>query len=388
VAAWSRFTRTLPLTNEASYRLAGGTWQQPVSLPGGGTFSPIQLGVDARGDAVAVWESEEREREALEASVRPAASGTWQPAQLIAESGPGRQGFFYQRLGPNPALAVGDDGEAIVAWEAVRGERRIVEVAAGSASTGAWQPAVALAAWPNWPSTGRVDLPAPDYPGPTPIARPSVALAGDGEAVVAWDDASSHFVGTVDAAVRPSAGAGWEAPVPVGSAATEGVHVAVDALGEAVVVWERFVAEGREVPVEADVLALLGITDASLSHERFRLHRRPSRLSAPFGARLSFDLSAPAQVTIAVTAYRTGVLVHGACAPELPRPVAETLTTCTRRIQLGGWREAEPASASTIELTRKLAGMGLHPGAYRLTVSAANAGDLAAPVSLPFYVAR
>jgi hypothetical protein len=66
----------------------------------------------------------------------------------------------------------------------------------------------------------------------------------------------------------------------------------------------------------------------------------------------------------------------------------DTLRTCTRRISLGGWQAAGPAGANTIELTRRLAGIGLHPGTYRLTVSAANGGQLASPVSLPFYVAR
>jgi hypothetical protein len=385
VAAWSRFTRTFPLTKEASFRPAGGGWQPPVAIPGASTFSPIRLGVDARGDAVAVWESgESQEQERVEASVRPAASGTWQPPQVVAQYAVGAPSLSRdgQRSGPNPALAVGADGEAVIAWEAIRGERRVVEVAAGSASTGVWQPASVLAAWPDWSSTGLVDLPPEGYPGPTPIAHPSVALAGDGEALVAWDDASSHSAGTVEAAVRPAAGSGWEAPVAVGSAATEGVQVAADALGEAAVVWSG------EDAIESDILAPLGITGARLSHERFRLHRRPSRVRAPFGARLRFHLSGPAQVTVAVAAYRGGVQVDGECGPGAPRRSPDTLTTCTRRIPLGGWVQTEPAGADKVELTRRLTAMGLHPGMYRLTVSAANDGELAPAVSLPFYIAR
>ena len=387
VAAWSRFTRTLPLTNEASYRPAGGTWQPPVAMPGRGTFSPIGLGVDARGDAAAVWESGDREASVLEASVRPAASGSWQPPQLIAESEERRQSDLFPRVGPNPALAVGEDGEAVLAWEAVRGNRRVVEVATGSASTGVWQPAVVLAAWPAWPGTGLSDFVPVGYSGPTPIARPSVALAGDGAALVAWDDASSPFAGTVQAAGRPGPGAGWAGSVAVGSAATEGVQVAIDALGEAAVVWDRF-TEDREDAIEANVLARLGITRARLSHERFRLHLRPSRIPAPLGARLRFDLSGPAKVTIAVTAHRSGALIRGRCVGELPPRLPDALRTCTRRISLGGWREDEPAGANTIELTRRLAGMGLHPGTYQLTVSAAGGGEVASPVHVSFYVAR
>jgi hypothetical protein len=382
VAAWSRFT-TLPLTNEASYRPAGGTWQPPVRLLGRGTFSPIHLGVDARGDVVAVWGNEQPGgREVLEASVRTVASGSWQPPQLIAESEAGGRPVLFPRVGPNPALAVGEDGEAVLAWEAVRGDRRVVEATTGSASVGAWQPAVVLATWPDWPGTSLPDNPPKPYPGPTPIARPSVALAGDGEALVAWDDASSSFVGAVEASVRSAPGARWGAPVAVGSAASKGVQVAVDALGEGAVVW------GGENAIESNILAQLGITGARLSHERFRLRRRPSRIRAPFGTRLRFDLSGPAQVTIAVTAYRSGVLIDGDCVGKLLRRLANTLRTCTRRISLGGWREAESAGADTIELIRRLAGMGLHPGMYRLTVSAASSGELASPVSLPFYVAR
>lgn len=390
VAAWSRFTRTFPLTKEASYRPAGGTWQPPVPMPGRATFFPIQLGVDAHGNAIAVWESQEGPEKLLEASVRPAASGRWQPPQLIAESGPawGDGPILFRRVGPNPALAVGEDGEAVLAWEAVRGNRRVVEVTTGSASTGTWQPTVVLATWPDWASTGVIDNPAIGYPGPTPIAHPSVSLAGDGEALVAWDDASSRFAGTVDVALRPAPGAPWQSPVAVANAAAESVGVATNTLGEAAVVWDRL-AENGEDTIEADILARLGITGASLSHHRFRIHRRPSRFRAQFGSHLRFNLSGPAQVTIAVTGYHRGVLIRGrGCVNEPPRRPLDTLKTCTWRIPLGSWHGTKPAGTNTIKLTHRLASMGLHSGTYRLTLSAASGTETASPVSLPFYIAR
>jgi hypothetical protein len=397
VAAWSRSTLTFPTATtiketsikEASYKPAGGTWQPPVPMPGLVTSSPIQLGVDAHGDAVAAWEAGTgRGGRALEASVRPAASGRWQPPQLIAESGPmSLEGFRTPRVGPNPALAVGEGGEAVLAWEAVRGNRRVVEVATGSASTGTWQPTVVLETWPDWPSTGVLPSAATGNFRSTPIAHPSVAIAADGEALVAWDNASSLFRGTVDVALRPAPGAPWQSPVAVANAAAEGVQVATNALGEAAIVWTRLAKNGGE-EIESDVLARLGITGASLSHHRFRIHRRPSRFGAPFGTQLRFNLSAPAQVTVAVTVYRSGVPINGRCVTEPRRRLPDTLRPCTHPISLGSWHEARPAGPNTMKLTHRLGQLGLHAGTYRLTLSAASGADTASPVKLPFYIAQ
>jgi hypothetical protein len=384
VAVWSRFTRALPLTNEAAFRPAGGSWEAPVTLPGNGSFQ-IELGIDGRGDAVAVWQAEQRNGGALEASIRPAASGTWQTPEQIAQWNTPTSSIPGGRVGPNPALAVGDDGEALLAWEVVRGGRRIVEVDTGSAHTGIWQPPVVLASWPDWSSTSEPDLPPVDWPGPTPIARPTVAL-DNGLALVAWDNASSREVGNVEASVRPGAASTWEPPVAVAHVAAEGVHAAVSASGEAALAWKNSNGEGA---IETNILARLGITAASLSHERFRLRHRRTRVRSPFGARVRFDLSAPADVRFSVAAYRSGVLARGTCVAQLPQPVADTVQTCTRRIPVGSWLQTGTAGLNTADLTRSLVGLHLHPGAYRLTLSATDgAGDLAAPVGLPFYLTR
>jgi len=91
-------------------------------------------------------------------------------------------------------------------------------------------PAVAAPGW-----LPRVDLNAPDQKGR--VAQ--VAVDPQGTAIAAWTE-GSDTIARVTAAVRPAGGA-WQAPVVLSAAGqnTTKVQIAVDPQGNAVVVWER-----------------------------------------------------------------------------------------------------------------------------------------------------
>ena len=81
---------------------AAAAWEAPVVVAAaGGDF--LDLGMDRRGNAVAVWTDSLTVRAAL----RPAASGAWQPPAAVESAE--RSVFF-------PVVAMGPDGHAVVAW--------------------------------------------------------------------------------------------------------------------------------------------------------------------------------------------------------------------------------------------------------------------------------
>jgi hypothetical protein len=93
---------------EAATRAAGGAWSAPTILSEPAPLvSGAQVGVNAGGDAVAVWHRTVDAIERVEAAVRPA-GGPWSTAQALAN--PTRRAFGAQ-------VAVDASGDAVAAWQ-------------------------------------------------------------------------------------------------------------------------------------------------------------------------------------------------------------------------------------------------------------------------------
>lgn len=212
-AIWSRGSAGETDVVESAERPAGGSWQTPVELspPGQEGLEP-QIAVDPQGDAVAIWQWRESSgccsNAAVQATERPS-GGTWRPPVQIS----GRA------LALGLSLAVDSRGDAVAVWDT----DGVVQAAARSAQ-GGWQAPVNIS-----------------LPGHATL-EPEVAMDPGGEAMVVWEDGNLGDE-TVEGAMRP-AGGGWQAPVNI---SREGVvaihpHVSVDALGDAVAVWEAAVS--------------------------------------------------------------------------------------------------------------------------------------------------
>ena len=121
--------------------------------------------------------------------------------------------------GRAPQIAVDAEGDATAVWETYQGGVETI-VAARRPAGGPWEPGVTISA-PGIESFG-----------------PSVAVDAAGDATVVWEVEGEEDT-TVEAATRPAAGV-WEAPHLLGSEG-EAVEIpaalAVDAAGDAVVVW-------------------------------------------------------------------------------------------------------------------------------------------------------
>jgi hypothetical protein len=262
---------------QAAFRPAGGTWQTPrdLSAPGQNTANP-QVGLDDRGDTIAVWDRFDGSNEIVQAAVRPAATGAWQTPQDLSSAG---QNAIV------PRLSVDGQGDAVAVWQRFDGTHAIVQAAARQADAGfgaaqdlsaagqdAFQPDVALdrqgdaiAIWERSDGTNFIvqtaTRTAADAAWQTPQAvsaagqnafEPQVAVDGQGDATAIWVRADGKN-DIVQAAVRRAATASWETPQDLSAAGQNAISpdVAVDGQGTAVAVWDRF--DGSNDIVQAAV---------------------------------------------------------------------------------------------------------------------------------------
>jgi hypothetical protein len=226
-AVWSRYDGFDDIVQSAQLAPGPGSlWSQPVDLSKEGeNAEEPQVGVDAAGDAVAVWSRLEGTDTIAQAAFRPG-SGGWGGAEDLSEAGGDATG---------PQVAVDSGGSAVAIWSRAAGGADTVE-AADMTPGGHW-------------------LKAEDLTGAGEDAtEPDVALAG-GRAVAVWSLAGPGPYSTIQS--REKSTGGWQ---PSQDLTTRGLtqtvvspHVALDPAGNAAAVWARSgasptVIEGRTEP--------------------------------------------------------------------------------------------------------------------------------------------
>jgi len=219
VAVWERFNKeTKEKIIQSSVRPAGsGAWQAPtdISKTGGSAREP-QIALDPQGNAVAVWERDNSEKETLvQGAVRPAGTGIWQTPTDLAKG----EGFAR-----SPMVGLDSQGNAVVVWEFLNTTSTEGNVlgAVRPAATGVWQPPIEVS-----------------VPGHK-AANPQIALDPQGNAVTVWEqEEGPKWI--VEAAARPAVSGIWQAPAGISSAdlTFPTPQVAVDPQGNVVAVWER-----------------------------------------------------------------------------------------------------------------------------------------------------
>jgi hypothetical protein len=242
VMGWETYTgRETPSLIQASVGSVHGKWQKPVTVGLAGRFGGGQpkVGIDARGDAVLVWEQRHDNGGVdIWAASRQPGKGAWRPpAEVASLSG----------YGVRDQLAVNTRGRVVVVWENATTTESGVEAAFGSLPDGTWQSPERLATWtlpptPACPvSRGRV---CPVQRRPPPSADPHVALDLRGDAVAVWKRAEDQS--TVQSAYRPRRSRTWQAPTTLHTGLSATPDIAMDQQG-AIAVWSGAV-------VEADLL--------------------------------------------------------------------------------------------------------------------------------------
>ncbi|MEW5879741.1 MAG: immunoglobulin domain-containing protein [Pseudomonadota bacterium] len=170
---------------------------------GAGHAAVPEIAMDASGNAIAVWRQNDGTFFGIYANRYAAGSG-WGSAQRI-DSGPGDAN--------EPRIALDGSGNALVVWwrSGVHANR----YAAGSG----WGTAQLLAG------------------GLT--ANPDVVMDASGNAIAVWQ----RFDGSTDNidASRYTSGSGWSAPQPIenGAGSASNARIAVDGSGNAIAVWSQ-----------------------------------------------------------------------------------------------------------------------------------------------------
>ena len=129
VAVWEAYNGTEEFIAGTS-RPAAGSWQTPVTLTEHGVSGRFpEVAADASGDVIAAWGT--APEHTVQSVMGSAASGTWQAPVNVSTSGsgPGNQ---------QVSLAVNARGEAVASWESNTPEE-LGQAASGSAVTGKWQ---------------------------------------------------------------------------------------------------------------------------------------------------------------------------------------------------------------------------------------------------------
>ena len=261
VAVWARSNGTHTIIQSAS-RPTGGSWTSAVSLSAAGRNAERpQVGVDAAGNAVAVWMRTNGAHTIIQSASR-ALGGQWTAGMDLSAAG---------RDAKEPRLAIDPAGNAVAVWARFDGFDDIVQAAVRTPG-GAWlppddlsaggenakEPQVAIdpagnavAVWSRFDGSHFIAQAAARAPGGAwaPAAdiseegesatEPDLALTPSGSAIAVWsrDEGADQIV---QSAVRPPGGA-WGNPMdasPAGRRSTE-PQVAVDPAGNAAAVWKR-----------------------------------------------------------------------------------------------------------------------------------------------------
>jgi hypothetical protein len=269
---WSQFDGTDYEVDIAS-RPAGGPWGAPtrLSLPGENAGG-VRIAANARGDAVAVWETFNPlpgpgDRSAV-ASTRSGPTGEWSAPVVLAETGAAI---------PEQQVAIDAQGDAVALWTAAGEHEARVETSflpvGGSWSAPAplspgksdGRPGLTVDPHGNftaiWEGFDRIETAerqagSASWGEPTLLSdqfvgSPTIAAGAGGDVAAAWILALNNDERRIETAFKPAGGA-WGPPSDA-SAIHEVIwrpSIAVDSHGDSAVIWSA-ASETIDGPVEA-----------------------------------------------------------------------------------------------------------------------------------------
>lgn len=327
---------------DAATRPSGGTWQTPVALSTAQSSSHTpdpRVKLDARGDAVAVWDAFDGSNNTAVAASRPA-GGSW-PAPGAAETLSGAA-----TIPVDQQLAVDSQGDAVAVWSVSDGSTNLVQ-AAGYDAAGPLLNGLSI------PASGTSGVPVTFSVAPldawSPVASTTWSF-GDGQK--GSDETLSH--------TYASAGA---YTVTVTSA---------DTLGNST-------SESRTITIVAapTTTSAPTLTAVSETHKKWRESSKPRTATGrqkqkppPVGTSFSFTVDQATGVTFAFSRASSGRKIKGKCRPATrdnhKHPACHSI-----RLE-GTLTDAVGAGRHTISFRGRIGKRKLPLGAYTLRLTATN----------------
>jgi predicted enzyme related to lactoylglutathione lyase len=213
LAAWSfSWVETEIVSRESK---ASGEWdqQQTISDGGGEAFNP-QISMGADGSAMAVWQESDGTEYGIWSNRYTRLDG-WRTYAEPTETGIGHA--------INPQVAVDPQGNAVAVWEQASGTRLDI-----------WSNRYMPSA--GWGAAQRIETEDEGF-----ALSPQVAVDAQGNAVAVWEQSDGTRLDIWSNCYTPSNGWGSAGRIETeegGDASRP--HVAVDARGNAIAVWEQF----------------------------------------------------------------------------------------------------------------------------------------------------
>jgi hypothetical protein len=281
-AVWNQTDGSGNIVAEAAVRPTGGTWQTPVAISSSQQIYPPdpEVGVDARGDAVAVWNHFDGTGDTAQAAVRPA-GGVWQSTPTTLSSND-------VDVPTSPEVAVDPQGNATAVWQVFDTDDEFIQAAGYDAS------GPELRA-PSIPTSGTAGKPVAFSVSPVDVWSPVATTEwsfGDGQR--ATDEIVTH------AYAKPG-----RYTVSVTSS---------DTLGNATTSTAKITISTAMKPTTPT------LTHVSEAHKKWREGRKPALLARagkrkpkrpPLGTSFSFTLNETARVTLAFTQTKGSRKAHG-----------------------------------------------------------------------------
>src|ERR1700761_908941 len=214
---------------QTAYRPAGAGWEPPLDLSGpGGEVEAADLAVNPAGDAVAVWRVTTGGSFLVQAAFRPA-GGAWGSTETVPISG---------AAGETPQVSIDEAGDAVVVYK---------DGAAGIFAS-------------YRPANGSCGLGVHISPGGA--SAPEVAMDSAGEAVAVWKISLGPFLSVVESNTMAPGGSwgGGGGHLSLAASITEPPQVEVDAAGDFFALWAS--GESNNQAVEIDRMPAAGSWEA------------------------------------------------------------------------------------------------------------------------------
>jgi hypothetical protein len=220
VVVWDRSDGT-HIRIQAAFRAPGGVFEgtQTISEPGQDARG-AQVAINAQGEAVASWGRFDGTRGHTQVAFRPPGGGFGSPQTI---SDPTEDGF-------TGGVAIASSGDALALWKGV-----------GPCHPGPCTEHVRAAFRPAGGAFGSpVDISGAGAGCDCPEPTPGVGFDAQGNAVATWIQDPGSANSRAQASFRP-AGGSFGGPQELGPAGSgqEGQRLAVNAEGDAIVVWPR-----------------------------------------------------------------------------------------------------------------------------------------------------
>lgn len=223
VAVWQQLVAAAGWVVEGSYRQSLATpWQRAriVERASGQAETPV-VGIDGRGNAVAVWELLAGHSSRIVVATRSVRRSTWSPPHTLMASA--------QEVS-NPALAVSPDGTAVAVWKqhlrggVLTGSHNVIWASRRRAGARTWSAPLRL---------GIEAEPPGQSSGTTQVPGPHVAVNSAGQGIVVWQGRDGNTIVPEAAILRRGS---WSRAIIAHREALL-PQVGIDRRGLATVVW-------------------------------------------------------------------------------------------------------------------------------------------------------